>query len=203
MPTGYTAELMEKGMDFNSFILTCARAFGACIELRDDKLSPSPRKIKGSDSNSYHDKLLKESKRELKEFVSMSQSRKEDWAEKSRQDSIKDLEKWLEKDEAENKRLLDIEEKVNEWVPPTPEHIGLKEFMLQQIKVSLHDTSYQKKEMDDVKDKSLEELISSHIESLKWSVKYHSEGVEEQESRVTERNDWLESLYSSLNIEEN
>ena len=53
MPTGYTAELIEKGMEFNDFVLTCARAFGACIELRDRKLAPAPRTIPSN--GNYHE----------------------------------------------------------------------------------------------------------------------------------------------------
>lgn len=46
MPTGYTADLMEKGMEFKPFVLQCARAFGALITMRDDSLdAPSPKSL--------------------------------------------------------------------------------------------------------------------------------------------------------------
>jgi len=43
MPTGYTAEIYEgeKEVTFEKFALTCARAFGACITIRDEPMSAS------------------------------------------------------------------------------------------------------------------------------------------------------------------
>jgi len=35
MPTGYTDKINE-GITFKTFALNCARAFGACVEFRDE-----------------------------------------------------------------------------------------------------------------------------------------------------------------------
>ena len=78
MPTGYTAELMEKGQDFPTFVLCCARAFGACIELRDDAHGPAPRKIPRS-KNSYHTDALKRALAEREKFAGMSKKEKNEW----------------------------------------------------------------------------------------------------------------------------
>ena len=60
MPTGYTATLMEKGQTFQEFIMGCARAFGALIEMRDSPNdAPIPDKFEPSD---YHAKRLIESR---------------------------------------------------------------------------------------------------------------------------------------------
>ena len=34
MPTGYTYKIGE-GASFKEFVMACARAFGACVEMRD------------------------------------------------------------------------------------------------------------------------------------------------------------------------
>ena len=57
MPTGYTAKLMEQGQTFPEFIMSCARAFGALIMMRDDPANaPIPEKFEPSD---YHVRALK------------------------------------------------------------------------------------------------------------------------------------------------
>lgn len=38
MPTGYT-DAIKDGISFNQFILSCARAFGALITMRDEPSS--------------------------------------------------------------------------------------------------------------------------------------------------------------------
>jgi hypothetical protein len=35
MPTGYTADI-KNGISFKTFAMNCARAFGACVTLRDE-----------------------------------------------------------------------------------------------------------------------------------------------------------------------
>ena len=49
MPTGYTATLVEHGQTFPEFAMQCAKAFGACITLRDEPFdAPIPTKFKAS-----------------------------------------------------------------------------------------------------------------------------------------------------------
>ena len=63
MATGYTHSI-KNDITFEQFALLCARAFGACIEMRDDPTDkPIPKKFK---VDSYHAKELKEAKTKLK-----------------------------------------------------------------------------------------------------------------------------------------
>lgn len=41
MPTGYTADIKD-GISFETYAMNCARAFGACVSLRD---KPSGGKV--------------------------------------------------------------------------------------------------------------------------------------------------------------
>ena len=55
MPTGYTSKIAD-GIGFKDFALSCARAFGACIEMRDDPSDkPIPNEFKPND---YHKKRM-------------------------------------------------------------------------------------------------------------------------------------------------
>lgn len=42
MPTGCTAKLHEDDQSFRDFALTCARAFGATIAMREEPLDAPP-----------------------------------------------------------------------------------------------------------------------------------------------------------------
>lgn len=46
MPSCYTSDIADgKDVSFNDFVLKCARAFGACIEQRDDNANDKPKLI--------------------------------------------------------------------------------------------------------------------------------------------------------------
>jgi hypothetical protein len=42
MPTGYTAAIGE-GIEFDKFVMQCARAMGACVMMRDEPIGPKLR----------------------------------------------------------------------------------------------------------------------------------------------------------------
>jgi hypothetical protein len=199
MPTGYTAELMEKGQDFNNFALCCARAFGACIELRDDSFGPAPRKIPRS-KNTYHQDALKRALAESAEFAEMSKKDKNAWAKETKAEAIESAEKSLERQKQENKRLAEMEAEVDAWNPPTADHQGLKDFMLQQIDVSKHDMKYPIESLQSAKKKTLAEYIADRVEAIRWGIEYHEEHLHDDEEREDSRDTWLNELYVSLGM---
>ncbi|MBO6267553.1 MAG: hypothetical protein J6N19_00245, partial [Clostridium sp.] len=72
MPTGYTCFIEDgKITTAKGFLLLCARAFGACIEMRDEPLSePIPEKFNGDDTYRL---WLEDAKTELSKLKAMSQ----------------------------------------------------------------------------------------------------------------------------------
>ena len=64
MATGYT-HAIEKGISFETFALTCARAFGACINLRDEPGSTLPTVDNIVDDTPYHKESLAEANQRL------------------------------------------------------------------------------------------------------------------------------------------
>ena len=69
MPTGYTSDI-EKGITFNEFTMQCARAFGACISMRDDPGDkPIPKEFKPS---TYHIEGIKKAKEKMVQLKKMS-----------------------------------------------------------------------------------------------------------------------------------
>ena len=123
MPTGYTADI-KNGIDFKTYAMNCARAFGACVMLRDE-------------ARDYHVKAVEKALCKLSALDAMTPAKRERAAARA----------W---DEAETRRLMRLEEyrnqraayeamlaKVKAWKPPTPDHTGLHEFMQAQIKQSV------------------------------------------------------------------
>lgn len=68
MPTGYTYAIKE-GISFRDFVLKCARAFEACVSMRDD---PMDKEIPEFVASDYYQKELDKSFARLNEIVKMS-----------------------------------------------------------------------------------------------------------------------------------
>src|SRR5687768_6886698 len=64
MPTGYTHPVVDgKITEFNDFALSCARAFGALITMRDDAMdAPIPEEFK-PETNYHDDRIAADTKR--------------------------------------------------------------------------------------------------------------------------------------------
>jgi hypothetical protein len=64
--TGYVHHMVEKNQTFPQFAMSCARAFGALIEMRDEGMDAKiPDEIK---PEPYHKKAAAEARKELAAF---------------------------------------------------------------------------------------------------------------------------------------
>lgn len=135
MPTGYTTAIKD-GISFEKYALDCARAFGACVTLRDEPGGGEniPDEFKPSD---YHAKAAQKAREDLTALLAMTGEQRErsaakawDGAETARLMRLEDVRKLREAYET-------MLEKVKIWKPPTPEHAGLHEFMRTQIEQSI------------------------------------------------------------------
>jgi NADH:ubiquinone oxidoreductase subunit len=194
MPTGYTAEIKD-GIEFEKFVLQCARAFGALITMRDDPTSaPIPDEFKPQEWNK--EKLEKAVKR-LSELRPMS-------LDDARAEAKKEYDKALEhhlgylKEKADLKvKYEDMLAKVREWQPPTPDHQGLKDFMIEQITGSIDfdcSTDYMSTPML----QSAEAWLSSAIERAVRDVQYHTREWAAEVGRCRSRTAWVRALKKSL-----
>lgn len=143
MPTGYTADIKD-GISFETFAMNCARAFGACVMLRDEPTGGEhiPEEFAPSD---YHAKAVQKAREELAALMAMTPEQQERRA----------AQEW---DAAETRRLMLLEErqktrasyeamlvKVRAWTPPTSDHVEMRNFMIEQIQQSIEfdcDCSY-------------------------------------------------------------
>lgn len=143
MATGYTAGVADGTItNFRTFAMQCARAFGALIEMRDDPMdTPIPTELKPS---SYHETALATANARLAELKAMAP---DEITQKASADLAQDQaasETYRRARVEENARLRKMAAQVEAWSPPTPDHNGMKDFMLEQLLISKNDETYWK-----------------------------------------------------------
>jgi hypothetical protein len=194
MPTGYTADI-KKGITFEQFIMSCARAFGALIEMRDEPLdAPIPESFEPS---TYNKDALVKAEKELIELKSLSIGQAQEKAEAEFKDALAKHEKYIADKKNLEKKYRAMLTQVKAWQPPTPEHVGLKNFMEQQITESIKwdcGTEYLTKPTL----LTATEWLNTKIQKCLKDIDYHSKVQTEEENRVVGRNNWINELRKSI-----
>ncbi len=204
--TGYTSELVKKDLDFPTWAEVCSRALGVCVLMRDDPIDTLPPKEFKVEE--YHLKALEETKEKLEHLKSLENAvAKRAWVKEKLK---KDLDYYTEaykdelKEDAVNKckKML---EKVQAWTPPTPEHEGLKKFMIEQLNSSIQwetplDESHNLKALEDIKAKMKHplEYFREAVAELEKKIKYHTEQHEKEVKRAEFSNNWFKALRKSF-----
>jgi hypothetical protein len=194
VPTGYTAIIEEKdGVTFEEFLWGCARAFGALIELRDAPLdAPIPEQFVPS---GYHAKGLDEAQERLRVLAGMSAAATTSSA---RADHARAVKAWKESEAdraAKVARYDAVLAKAKAWKPPTPEHEGLRSFMIDQIRIS---TEHMREKAPRPKALSGAAWMANQIVSAKWDADYHEKALRDERQRVASRNEWVAALRRSV-----
>jgi len=196
MPTGYTDVLYEGEQTFDQFVLTCARAFGAMITMRDEPLSaPIPDQLEPS---AYHSEGLAKANARLAELETLTLP---ECARKARQGYAA----WeTQRRAAESEALARLaryeamRSAVLSWTPPTGDHTGLRDFMVEQLDTSIkHDGPF------NWGDGPPKEGIAWHeaeIARALSDIAYHAKELAAERERATERTAWLRALRQSLAV---
>jgi hypothetical protein len=197
MPTGYTAAIKD-GIDFRTYAMDCARAFGACVMLRDedgggDKI---PEAFAPSD---YNAKALAKARADLAAVQAMS---REDCA-------LSAANAWQEH-ESYRLRVLaeraDLRKKyetmlaeVKAWTPPTSEHFEFHKFMREQIEQSIvFDCSPDSSYLQPQPKQSGDAWRAKVVARLLRDIEYHERQNAEEIDRTRQRNQWIAALRESL-----
>jgi len=203
MPTGYTAGILDGTIkEFPDFAKLCMRAFGATVMMRDEPLYKEWVPRVPSD---YHLKAIEKANSDLEKAKSSSD---EDILATVRVDLLKSKyyhEKSIIDCSEKHKRLDNILIKAESFIPPTPEHEGIKEFMIKQLKDTISfdaSDSYHVENLERIiyKLNSLSarneraELIS--IANKKLS--YHTLEYEKELQRCEESNKWVNEFISAI-----
>ena len=104
-------------------------------------------------------------------------------------------------------RLHAILKDVKAWQPPTPEHAGIKKFMIGQITNTIYsdcdcDERYSKKELKEIKSKlqvlNAKSIREEMIAKAKSDLAYHTKELKEEMKRCKDSNKWVSKLLNSL-----
>jgi hypothetical protein len=196
MPTGYTAGVADgKVTTFKEFALECARNFGALIMMQDDPLGTPIPEFEPSD---YHSNALRDARNELDRLSQMTDA---EVKAACLDEYTKELAYW-EKCQAENavkrQRYLSMLKKVESWTPPTSDHDGMKNFMLQQLTDSMKWDCPDKPILPKPSMELPSKWKAAKIAAAEHSIDYHTKNHAEEVLRTNERNDWVKALKESL-----
>ena len=195
MPTGYTACINSKpDITFRDFALQCARAFGACIEMRDDPIDrPPPQEVKVDD---YHLNAINDAKAQLDRLEKMTPAERAAFTKNLQEDSKKQAQKSLNEKRTMRTRYNAMLERARNWKITSPDLQNLKDFMISQIEESIKfdcDEDYCHRELS-----RPEPEFEAFLEMARSDIKYHTVRYQEEVERTREKNEWLSSLYESL-----
>lgn len=196
--TGYTAELVEKDMTFEQWALTCARAFGALIEMRDDALDAAiPEKFEPS---RHHVEKKQAAVAKMAELGALNVSERLRYGQNRRKATLKGLCDSLEETRKTVAKLHLMLAHANRWEPPTIEHQGLKDFMVQQLTDSIEHSGsdYLVRRIAEVEASEPIEFFNSDLEQAEKDIEYHARSYAEECERVATRNQWVADLRASL-----
>lgn len=194
MPTGYTSDLYEGEQSFPDFVLSCARAFGALITMRDEPADAEiPDEFKPSD---YHTKEIEKAEVNLARVSAWSDEEAEadaranyDEAQRVRREYERTCQQRVERYGA----MLDA---VEGWHPPTPEHVGLRDFMVEQLTTSIKHDSAGTWNLPTWR--SGAEHRAERIEKYRKDIAYHQAEHAKEVERAASRTNWVRALRDSL-----
>lgn len=186
---------MTEGSTFPDFAMLCARAFGACVMLRDEPLDAPIPEFQPSD---YNAKAKAEAVKKMQDLAVMPDSERIEYGKTRRAEAIASAEEWLAREKAGNERLEKMRKEVSAWQPPTPDHEGLKRFMLEQIDTSVNSLEYIKDHLRSKKSKTPMDYYRDDFAEAERSIEYHTKGDAEERERTASRNKWVADLRSSL-----
>lgn len=203
MPTGYTADIIDgKIKTFPEFAKLCMRAFGATIHMRDDGIH---EKYVPRIPSEYHLEQIKKLKKSISDMLKLPAddlvklkvaelNKNLAWATVARDKALKNMEV-----------IKSLLSEVNDWQPPTKEHNGLKDFMIQQLQSTMEhdgDTSYYDKYLKeiayDLKTIDAAKLRDERLKQEKKDLAYHTKEYAAEIKRCRDSNKWVKDLISSL-----
>lgn len=201
MPTGYTADVATgKVAEFREFAMQCARAFGALVTMRDD--APDAPIPDAFEPANYYQERLDKAIAERSRIHAMTVS-----------EAVEDLAKHNAKQATARQRLVAesadtrkryeaMLSKATAWVPPTTEHQGLKDFMVQQLTESIRWDCHDE---DDFAERCYPSFAGNASEWLTildakadQEVEAARKSLDEEVQRCRSRTAWLRNLRDSL-----
>lgn len=183
MPTGYTSELSKGEQSFKDFVLCCARStIYDCSEL--------PQSI---EIDKHYKEQMVLAKAALSTFKKMSQKKRLELFNQEIADNNKWEEDYHKELDAENARYEKMAEQVRQWTIPN-DYENLRQFMLQQLQISMNTKPYHKK----LTDESFTDWEIRKLKRLCEDVAYYTKEYNSAITRCEDANRWIKGLRKLL-----
>lgn len=196
MPTGYTAAIKDgKITTLRDFALSCSRAFGALVMMRDSN-EDAPVTDDAFKPSDYNQRRLKESEARLDALRAMTPAEREAAAEAAYAAAVSRREATITENADARARYELMLAKVRAWRPPTPDHSGLADFMREQIATSIkYDCNYTP-EMPARRSGAV--WYADEVANACKDIAYHTNAHAEEIARCESRRKWWTDLVASL-----
>lgn len=201
--TGYTASIDDRSItNGKDFLKLCIRAFGVCIDQREDSLkTPLVTEFKPDE---YYTRQKDEAVNRYENLKNTSIEdyyiRKIEQIKQSKEDNIKKY----ENKKLERQLYLKIKSEVESWVPPTEEYEAIKQFALEQISAGIPTEEeimeYKLKAESDLNytmDKACQDY-EIELSDLKDDIEYYEKKCREEVERCNSRNEFMKQFLDSL-----
>lgn len=184
-------------MPFPKFVMQCARAFGACIEMRDDSLdAPIPEQFKPSN---YHKDAAAKARKELDRLDKLNAKERLAFGVKRKAEYVKGSRDYYETALGQDARIDAMVRDVSAWTPPSPEHDNLKKFMLEQLETSRHGKYNGLDTLKAAEAKTPLQYYSEAKQSARREIDYHDAEYAKEQARANSNTTWVRALRNSLN----
>lgn len=198
MPTGYTAPIHDnQPITFAEFTWRCARAFGALIHMRDENMgAPTLEQALAGFSDSWSVKHLAECRAKLERLEAMTPEQMES-----------EYTTYLQRREAEHaehvarnadlrRRYQAMLNQVMRWDPPTDGHVGLRNFMIQQLEESIRFDAYEPEPLS--LPSNMDTYRNDVITAARRSVASAEDSLNKDQACSRERRAWIMALHASI-----
>lgn len=200
VPTGYTSPVQNgKITTLRELAMYCARAFGACIDMRDEPMDkPVPDRFEPR--TSYYDEKIAEERALIAELSNLSAQECERRAIADHADRLDSHKRYLAEKEQSRQRYQSMSDQVAAW--RVPEELSeLRAFMLQQLGQSIDFDCSTKYVPSEPAVRSGAAWLAETLAETRRNLAYHEEHRAAEIRHTEERNQWLVLLRASLDMD--
>lgn len=203
MPTGYTAGILDgKVKTFQQFAAQCIRAFGSAIHMRDE---PWDKKYTPRKPSDYHSKAIAEAEKLLKKYANCSDKEIIDLRSGQLETDRRYHLNKIKEIEENFKKLNNILQEARDYTPPTSEHTGIKDFMIEQLRETIKydgSTDYYDEKIESINKElsNLDPVVIRHklIEEANHDLQYHKKEYDREVELCNKHNEWAKQFLDSL-----
>jgi hypothetical protein len=199
MPTGYTADVQSgKITTLAEYAMICARAFSACVMMRDDPLGPE---IPEFEPSTHCRDEMEKAKADLAAWQGMTETQRIEMQAREYAETVKYAEEQIAEINEQRRRYESMLAKAMAFVPPTSEHEGLARFMVDQLEDSIRfdcDTKY----WDEMKRTiPFDEWQQRTTGRLLRDVEFYADEWQKEQQRTRSRNKLVRALKQAVMAE--